>query len=86
MDDSGMLWTFGSLVFVLLLVAAVLWPVTSIWRSRSALKKEQEYRDLSDRSVRSLEGNERELHELRSTVTGLNGRVVALEKMLAEVE
>jgi len=86
MVDSGMWWTFGSLAFVFLLVAAILWPVTSVWKSRSALKKEQEYRELSDRSVRSLEGSERELRDLRSTVTTLNGRVEVLEKMLAEVD
>jgi hypothetical protein len=81
-----MWWTFGSLAFVFLLVAAILWPVTSVWKSRSALKKEQEYRELSDRSVRSLEGSERELRELRSTVITVNGRVEVLEKMLAEVD
>ena len=86
MVDRGMWWTFGSLAFVFLLVAAILWPVTSVWKSRSALKKEQEYRELSDRSVRSLEGSERELRELRSTVITLNGRVEVLEKMLAEVD
>ncbi len=86
MADSGMWWTFGSLVFVLLLVAAILWPVTSIWKARAALKKETEYRELSDRSVRSLEGSDRELQALRTTVTTLNGRVEVLERMLAEVD
>jgi hypothetical protein len=86
MIDSGMWWTFGSLAFVFLFVAAILWPVTSIWKARVGLKKEQEYRELSDRSVRSLEGSEREVRELRSTVTNLNGRVEVLEKMLAEVD
>jgi hypothetical protein len=81
-----MWWTFGSLAFVFLFVAAILWPVTSIWKARVGLKKEQEYRELSDRSVRSLEGSEREVRELRSTVTNLNGRVEVLEKMLAEVD
>jgi hypothetical protein len=86
MADSGMWWTFGSLAFVFLFVAAILWPVTSIWKARAGLTKEQEYRDLSDRSVKSLEGSEREVRELRSTVTDLNGRVEVLEKMLAEVD
>jgi hypothetical protein len=86
MADSGMWWTFGSLAFVLLFMAAILWPVTSIWRARAGLRKEQEYHDLSDRSVRCLEGSERELRELRSAVTNLNGRVEGLEKMLAEVD
>jgi hypothetical protein len=86
MIESGMWWTFGSLAFVFLFVAAILWPVTSIWKARVGLKKEQEYRELSDRSVRSLEGSEREVRELRSTVTNLNGRVEVLEKMLAEVD
>jgi hypothetical protein len=86
MVDSGMWWTFGSLAFALLLVAAVLWPATSIWKARVGLKKEQEYRELSDRSVRSLEGSEREILDMRSKVTSLNGRVEVLEKMLAEVD
>jgi hypothetical protein len=86
MIDSGMWWTFGSLAFVFLFVAAILWPVTSIWKARTGLKKEQEYRELSDRSVRSLEGSERELRELHSTVTNLHGRLEVLEKMLAEVD
>jgi hypothetical protein len=86
MADSGLWWTFGSLAFVLVLVAAILWPVTSIWKARAALKKEQEYRELSDRSMRSIEGSDRELRELRSNVTTLNGRVAVLEKMLAEVD
>jgi hypothetical protein len=86
MVDSGMWWTFGSLAFVFLFVAAILWPVTSIWKARTGLKKEQEYRELSDRSVRSLEGSERELRELHSTVTNLHGRLEVLEKMLAEVD
>jgi hypothetical protein len=86
MIESGMWWTFGSLAFVFLFVAAILWPVTTIWKARVGLKKEQEYRELSDRSLRSLEGSEREVRELRSNVTTLNGRVEALEKMLAEVD
>jgi hypothetical protein len=81
-----MWWTFGSLAFALLLVAAVLWPATSILKARVGLKKEQEYHELSDRSVRSLEGSEREILEMRSKVTSLNGRVEVLEKMLAEVD
>jgi hypothetical protein len=79
-------WTVGSLTFVLSLMAAVLWPVTSIWKSRAALQKEQEYRELSDHSARSPEGSDQELRTLRSTVVSLNGRVEVLEKMLAEVE
>jgi hypothetical protein len=86
MVDSGMWWTFGSLAFVVLFAGAILWPVTSVWKSRAALKKEQEYHELSDRSVRSLEGSDRELRELRSTMTTLNGRVEILEKILAEVD
>jgi hypothetical protein len=86
MGDSGMWWTFGSLAFVFLFVAVIVWPVTSIWKARAALKKEQEYRDLSDRSVRSMEGSEREIRDLHSTVTDLNGRLKVLENMLAEVD
>ena len=41
MADSGMWWTFGSLAFVFLLIAAVLWPVTSIWKSRAAIGKDR---------------------------------------------
>jgi len=84
--DSGMWWTFGSLAFVFLVIAVILWPITSIWKSRAGLKKEQEYRDLSDRSLRTLEGYERESRELLSRVTNLNGRVEVLEKLLAEVD
>jgi hypothetical protein len=69
-----------------LLVAAILWPVNSTWQARAGLEKEQEYRELSDRSVRSLEGSDQELRALRSTVTTLNGRVDVLEKMLAELD
>jgi hypothetical protein len=59
---------------------------TSIWKARVGLKKEQDYRELSDRSVRSLEGSEREILEMHSKVTSLNGRVEVLEKLLAEVD
>jgi flagellar biosynthesis/type III secretory pathway M-ring protein FliF/YscJ len=86
MGDSGMWWTFGSLAFVFLFVAVIVWPVTSIWKARAALKKEQEYRELSDRSVRSMEGSEREIRDLHSTMTALNGRLEVLESMLAEVD
>jgi len=86
MADSGMWWTFGSLAFALLMIAIIVWPLTSIWTSRSALTKEREHRELSDRSARSLEGSERDLLELRSTMTTLNGRVEVLERMLAEVD
>jgi hypothetical protein len=81
-----MWWTFGSLAFVFLFVAVIVWPVTSIWKARAALKKEQEYRELSDRSVRSMEGSEREIRDLHSTMTDLNGRLEVLESMLAEVD
>jgi hypothetical protein len=84
--DSGMWWTFGSLGFVFLFMAAILWPATSIWKARAGLKKEQEYRELSDRSVRSLEGSDREVRSLQSMVTKLTGRLEILEKMLAEVD
>jgi len=40
MADSGMWWTFGSLAFVFLLVAVIVWPATSIWKARATLKKE----------------------------------------------
>jgi hypothetical protein len=86
MGDSGMWWTFGSLAFVFLFVAVIAWPVTSIWKARAGLKKEQEYRELSDRSVRSIEGSERELRDLQSSLVNLNGRLVVLENMLAEVD
>jgi flagellar biogenesis protein FliO len=86
MADSGLWWTFGSLAFALLMIGIIVWPVTSIWKSRGALSKEREYRELSDRSVRSLEGSERELVALRSTMATLNGRVEVLERMLAEVD
>jgi hypothetical protein len=81
-----MWWTFGSLAFALLLLAAVVWPLTSVWKARSSLTQERQYRELSDRSVRSLEGSERELMELRSTMSTLNGRVEVLERLLAEVD
>jgi flagellar biogenesis protein FliO len=81
-----MWWTFGSLVCALLLVAVIAWPVTSVWKSRAALNREQEYREVSERSARSLEGTERIMGELQSVVTGLSGRVEVLEKMLAEVD
>jgi hypothetical protein len=86
MADSGMWWTFGSLAFVFLFLAAILWPATSIWKSRAGLSREQEYRELSDRSMRSLEGSERELRDLHTTMGRLNGRVEVLEKTLAEVD
>jgi len=86
MTDSGMWWTFGSLAFALLFIAAILWPVTSSWKARAGLTKEEEYRELSDRSARSLEGSELEIREMRSTVVILNGRVEVLEKLLAEVD
>jgi hypothetical protein len=86
MADSGMWWTFGSLAFVFLFLAAILWPATSIWKSRAGLSREQEYRELSDRSMRSLEGSERELRDLHTPMGRLNGRVEVLEKMLAEVD
>jgi hypothetical protein len=84
--DSGMWWTFGSLAFSLLFLVAIVWPLTSIWKSRAALTKEHEYHDLSDRSVRSLEGNERHLQQLQSNVTDLAGRLLLVERMLAEVD
>jgi hypothetical protein len=84
--DSGMWWTFGSLAFSLLFLVAIVWPLTSIWKSRAALNKEHEYQDLSDRSVRGLEGNQRHLHELQSHMTDLTGRLVLIEAMLAEVD
>jgi hypothetical protein len=84
--DSGMWWTFGSLAFSLLFLVAIIWPLTSIWKSRAALRKEHEYHDLSDRSVRGLEGNQRHLQQLQSNVTDLTGRLILIEKMLAEVE
>jgi hypothetical protein len=86
MANSGLWWTFGSLAFVLLFVALILWPMTSIWKARVGLKKEEEYRDLSDRSVRSLEGYERDSRDMQTKFTDLNGRIEVLEKLLAEVD
>jgi hypothetical protein len=81
-----MWWTFGSLAFSLLFLAAIVWPLTSIWKSRAALRKEHEYHDLSDRSVRGLEGNQRRIQDLQSNVTDLTGRLLLIEQLLADVD
>ena len=86
MDDSGMLWTFGSLVFVLLLVAAVLWPVTSIWRSDPPSRRSRSTATfLIAQCDLWKETSESYMSCAPPSLVSM-GRVVALEKMLAEVE
>jgi hypothetical protein len=84
--DSGMWWTFGSLAFALAFVAAVAWPAVTIWKARSAARTETEYKELSDRSVRSQEHNERQLHDLADEVAAVNARLHAVERVLQEVD
>lgn len=84
--DSGMVWTFGSLVLVLLFLMAIVWPLSAAVRARAGLRKEEEYRTLADRSIQVAERFERQSLVLQSSVAALDNRVKSLERMLAEVD
>jgi hypothetical protein len=84
--DSGMWWTFGSLAFSLAFVAAVAWSVVAIWKARAAVTSEADYKGLSDRSVRSQENNERQLHDLHDELTAVTARLQAVERVLQDVD
>jgi hypothetical protein len=75
-------------VFVLLttVITVIIWQLAVTRRAKATLAREQEYRTLAERAVRTQESTERRLAELTGRLTDLHSRMQAVERILKAVE
>jgi type VI protein secretion system component VasK len=76
----------GIFAFITIVVTVTIWQLFATWRAKAALAREDEYRNLAERSVAGQEEANRQLAELTGQLTDLRTRMTKLEHVLTEVE
>lgn len=69
----------GIFVLLTVVIAVAISQVAATWRAKAVLAREEEYRKLAERAVRSQESIERQLADVQT-------RLQSVEKVLKEVE
>lgn len=82
MNGIGMVWVFGSVA----LLAILLWPVSAIYRTRTILSRDATYQKLADRAVATEEGSAKNMREIREELAVMRAQMASLAKVLTDVE
>lgn len=85
-DNAGILFTFGLFSLVIAVVITVIWQVFKLVRTKHETRASLDYEELARDSVATQRELRTELSELRGEISEIRGRVVAIEKMLREVD
>ena len=85
-DSDGMIWSFGSMGFILVCALLVIWPTIAIWRAKSGASRESDYKSIAEKAVTAQQGLERELVEVRIQLNDMSDRVKSVERVLKDVE
>jgi len=85
-DDDGMIWSFGSMGFILACALLVIWPTIAVWRAKSTMSRESDYKSIVEKSVMAQQDMERELVEVRLQLNDMSDRVKSVERVLKDVE
>ncbi|QFU92393.1 hypothetical protein [Amycolatopsis sp. YIM 10] len=78
-DWAELAGVIGIFILITTVLTVAIWQLAVSWRAKAALSREETYRDLAERAVRSQEETQRQLTELRSRVEGV-------ERILKDVE
>ncbi|MEU5342173.1 hypothetical protein AB0H18_15275 [Streptomyces sp. NPDC020766] len=84
--DEGMIWSFGSMGFILVCALLVIWPTIAVWRAKSQVSRESDYRSIAEKAVLTQQDMERELVEVRLQLNDMSDRVKSVERVLKDVE
>ena len=76
----------GIFAFITIVVTLTIYQLFATWRAKAALTREDEYRNLAERSVAGQEEANRQLAELTGQLADLRTRMTKLEHVLTEVE
>jgi hypothetical protein len=85
-DGDGMIWSFGSMGFILACALLVIWPTIAVWRAKSVMSRESDYKSIAEKAVMAQQDVERELVEVRLQLNDMSDRVKTVERVLKDVE
>ncbi|MFI8093431.1 hypothetical protein ACIF9R_34840 [Streptomyces sp. NPDC086080] len=85
-DSDGMIWSFGSMGFILVCALLVIWPTIAVWRAKSMMSRESDFRSIAEKAVTAQQDMERELVEVRLQLNDMSDRVKSVERVLKDVE
>lgn len=81
-----MLWVFGLLAMIALLIVVVAWPLAKVTRAKVALGREDRYRDLAEAAVGVQQATEQRLAALGAELDAMRSHLAAMQKVLTEVD
>lgn len=85
-DSDGMIWSFGSMGFILVCALLVIWPTIAVWRAKAGMSRESDYKSIAEKAVMTQQDMERELVEVRLQLNDMSDRVKSVERVLKDVE
>ncbi|NGO07976.1 hypothetical protein G5C60_10020 [Streptomyces sp. HC44] len=85
-DSDGMIWSFGSMGFILVCAMLVIWPTIAVWRAKTTMSRESDFKSIAEKAVMAQQDMERELVEVRLQLNDMSDRVKSVERVLKDVE
>ena len=78
----------GAVVLALgtVILVTIIIQVTAAWKARTSAAREEEYRQLAEQVTAALAENADSRRKIEAKLLGIEARLVAIEKMLREVE
>jgi hypothetical protein len=64
----------------------VIWPTIAVWRAKSMMSRESDYKGIAEKAVTAQQDMERELVEVRLQLNDMSDRVKSVERVLKDVE
>lgn len=80
-----MIWSFGPMGFIVVCAIRVIWPTIAVWRAKSTMSRESDYKSIAERAVSAQQDMERELIEVRLQLDDMGDRVKSVERVLKDV-
>ncbi|WSQ10288.1 hypothetical protein OG604_22405 [Streptomyces sp. NBC_01231] len=85
-DYDGMLWSLESTGFIVVLAILAIWPSIAIWRAKSTMSRESDYKHIAEKAVAAQQDTERELIEVRLQLNDMSDRVKSVERVLKDID
>jgi hypothetical protein len=71
--------------FIVVCAIRVIWPTIAVWRAKSTMSRESDYKSIAERAVSAQQDMERELIEVRLQLDDMGDRVKSVERVLKDV-
>jgi ABC-type Fe3+-hydroxamate transport system substrate-binding protein len=85
-NTTGVFFGLGFMILITAVTIVVIWQVAASIRSRAALSREQQYRQLAERATGADQAAQRQLGELNDRMANIQARMASLERVLKQVE